>query len=53
MREPNLKKPNALVGKLVGDLGISLGGGHTARISPRALQGDGGRCQITPSELRR
>src|SRR5260370_17868733 len=26
MREPNLEKLNALVGKLVGDLGISLGG---------------------------
>jgi hypothetical protein len=25
MREPNLEKLNALVGKLVGDLGISLG----------------------------
>ena len=26
MREPNLEKLNALVGKLVGDLGVSLGG---------------------------
>jgi hypothetical protein len=26
MREPNPQKLNALVGKLVGDLGISLGG---------------------------
>ena len=26
MREPNLEKLNALLGKLVGDLGISLGG---------------------------
>lgn len=26
MREPNLEKLNALVGKLVSDLGISLGG---------------------------
>ncbi len=26
MREPNPEKLNALVGKLVGDLGISLGG---------------------------
>ena len=26
MREPNMEKLNALVGKLVGDLGISLGG---------------------------
>jgi hypothetical protein len=43
MREPNIEKLNALVGKLVGDLGISLGGAkHTARRSPRALQGHGG-----------
>jgi hypothetical protein len=26
MREPNTDKLNALVGKLVGDLGIALGG---------------------------
>ena len=46
MREPNLEKLNALVGKLVGDLGISLGRReHTARGSPRALQGDGGWCR--------
>jgi len=38
MRETNPEKLNALVGKLVGDLGVSLAGAkHTARRSPWAL----------------
>ena len=43
MREPNLEKLNALVGKLVGDLGISL----AAQGACSAIawgNGDGGWC---------
>ena len=52
MREPNLEKLNALVGKLVGDLGISLGGASILlgdRLGLYKAMADG--ALITPSEL--
>jgi hypothetical protein len=52
MREPNLEKLNALVGKLVGDLGISLGGASILlgdRLGLYKAMADG--AVITPSEL--
>src|SRR3954468_20074870 len=52
MREPNLEKLNALVGKLVGDLGISLGGASILlgdRLGPYKAMGE---CPVvTASEL--
>src|SRR6266404_9130133 len=52
MREPNLEKLNALVGKLVGDLGISLGGASILlgdRLGLYKAMADG--AVVTPSEL--
>ncbi len=52
MREPNLEKLNALVGKLVGDLGISLGGASILlgdRLGLYKAMADG--AVITPPEL--
>src|SRR5450432_2591810 len=52
MREPNLEKLNALVGKLVGDLGISLGGASILlgdRLGIYKALADG--AVVTPSEL--
>src|SRR4029078_3592060 len=52
MREPNLEKLNALVGKLVGDLGISLGGASILlgdRLGLYKALADG--AVVTPSEL--
>jgi len=52
MREPNREKLNALVGKLVGDLGISLGGASILlgdRLGLYKAMADG--AVITPSEL--
>src|SRR3982074_841204 len=52
MREPNLEKLNALVGKLVGDLGISLGGASILlgdRLGLYKAMADG--TVVTPSEL--
>src|SRR5260370_4947199 len=52
MREPNLEKLNALVGKLVGDLGISLGGVSILfgdRLGLYKAMADG--TVVTPSEL--
>ena len=52
MREPNLQKLNALVGKLVGDLGISLGGASILlgdRLGLYKAMADG--AVVTPSEL--
>src|SRR5712671_5918018 len=52
MREPNLEKLNALVGKLVGDLGISLGGASILlgdRLGLYKAMADG--VPVTPSEL--
>src|SRR4030095_13314317 len=52
MREPNLEKLNALVGKLVGDLGISLGGASILlgdRLGLYKAMADG--VAVTPSEL--
>src|SRR3954463_12115622 len=52
MREPNLGKLNALVGKLVGDLGIALGGASILlgdRLGLYKAMADG--AMITPSEL--
>jgi hypothetical protein len=44
MREPNLEKLNALVGKLVGDLGVALGGASILLGDRLGLYKDGGRC---------
>ena len=52
MREPNLEKLNALVGELVGDLGISLGGASILlgdRLGLYKGMADG--APVTPSEL--
>src|ERR1700761_3868998 len=52
MREPNLEKLNALVGKLVGDLGISLGGASILlgdRLGLYKAMADG--VKVTPAEL--
>jgi hypothetical protein len=52
MREPNLEKLNALVGKLVGDLGIALGGASILlgdRLGLYKEMADG--VTVTPSEL--
>src|ERR1700720_4383615 len=57
MREPNLEKLNALVGKLVGDLGISLGGASILlgdRLGLYKAMADGGvkptsRCDVAVS----
>jgi SAM-dependent methyltransferase len=52
MRDPNLQKLNALVGKLVGDLGISLGGASILlgdRLGLYKAMADG--AVVTPSEL--
>jgi hypothetical protein len=52
MREPNLEKLNALVGKLVGDLGISLGGASILlgdRLGLYKAMADGE--PVKPSEL--
>jgi SAM-dependent methyltransferase len=52
MREPNLEKLNALVGKLVGDLGISLGGASILlgdRLGLYKAMADG--AMVTPPEL--
>lgn len=52
MREPNLEKLNALVGKLVGDLGVSLGGASILigdRLGLYKAMADGD--VVTPSEL--
>ena len=52
MREPNLEKLNALVGKLVCDLGISLGGASILlgdRLGLYKAMADG--VPVTPSEL--
>src|SRR5712675_1620693 len=52
MREPNLEKLNALVGKLVGDLGISLGGASILlgdRLGLYKAMADG--AVVPPSEL--
>jgi hypothetical protein len=52
MREPNPDKLNALVGKLVGDLGISLGGASILlgdRLGLYKAMADG--VPVTPSEL--
>jgi len=52
MREPSLEKLNALVGKLVGDLGISLGGASIllgGRLGLCKAMADG--AVVTPSEL--
>ena len=52
MREPNPDKLNALVGKLVGDLGISLGGASILlgdRLGIYKAMADG--AKVTPSEL--
>jgi SAM-dependent methyltransferase len=52
MREPNLEKLNALVEKLVGDLGISLGGASILlgdRLGLYKAMADG--VAVTPSEL--
>ena len=49
MREPNLEKLNALVGKLVGDLGISLGGASILlgdRLGLYKAMADGGKADI-------
>ena len=52
MREPNTDKLNALVGKLVGDLGISLGGASILlgdRLGLYKAMADG--VKVTPAEL--
>jgi hypothetical protein len=57
MREPNLEKLNALVGKLVSDLGISLGGASILlgdRLGLYKAMADGGvkptsRCDVAVS----
>ena len=52
MREPNLEKLNSLVGKLVGDLGVSLGGASILlgdRLGLYKAMADG--TPVTPSEL--
>ena len=52
MREPNIEKLNALVGKLVGDLGISLGGASILlgdRLGLYKAMADG--VPVTPAEL--
>jgi hypothetical protein len=52
MREPNPDKLNALVGKLVGDLGISLGGASILlgdRLGLYKAMADG--VPVTPTEL--
>jgi hypothetical protein len=52
MREPNLEKLNALVGKLVGDLGTSLGGASILlgdRLGLYKAMADG--AVVTPFEL--
>jgi hypothetical protein len=52
MREPDLEKLNALVGKLVGDLGISLGGASILlgdRLGLYKAMADG--AVVTPPEL--
>ena len=52
MREPNPDKLNALVGKLVGDLGISLGGASILlgdRLGIYKAMADG--VPASPSEL--
>jgi hypothetical protein len=52
MLEPNPDKLNALVGKLVGDLGISLGGASILlgdRLGIYKAMADG--AKVTPSEL--
>ncbi len=52
MREPNPEKLNALVGKLVGDLGISLGGASILlgdRLGLYKAMADG--AVVTPAEL--
>ena len=49
MREPNPEKLNALVGKLVGDLGISLGGASILlgdRLGLYKAMADGGKADI-------
>jgi hypothetical protein len=49
LREPNLEKLNALVGKLVGDLGISLGGASILpgdRLGLYKAMVDGGKTDI-------
>ena len=52
MREPNMEKLNALVGKLVGDLGASFGGASVLlgdRLGLYKAMADG--VPVTPSEL--
>ena len=52
MREPNSDKLNALVGKLVGDLGIALGGASILlgdRLGLYKAMADG--VKVTPAEL--
>src|ERR1700751_4658277 len=52
MREPNMEKLNALVGKLVGDLGVARGGGSVLlgdRL--RLYKGRAERAPVPPSEL--
>ena len=54
MREPNSEKLNALVGKLVGDLGVSLAGASILlgdRLGLYKAMADG--TPVTPSELAR
>jgi hypothetical protein len=49
LREPNHEKLNALVGKLVGDLGISLGGASILlgdRLGLYKAMADGGKADI-------